>query len=258
MQPLKSILAIARREVSAYFATPVGWVSLCAFLALTGFFFVVFINFYTLQSAETAFSPYGDGMDLNEQLVGPFYANMSILLLFICPALTMRLFAEDRKTRSLELLLTSPISTTEIVLGKFLGAMGFITVLMACTLHFPAMLYWLGEPDIGVLGSCYVAIFLLAGAFMAVGLLTSAFTENQVVALIVSFVMLLGLWVLGWAESAVSTPQLEQVLTHASMINRMEDLTRGLVHSRDLVYFTSFIGLVLFATHQRVEAYRWS
>ncbi|MEY3210132.1 MAG: Inner rane transport permease YbhR [Pseudomonadota bacterium] len=255
---MRNILAIARRELSAYFATPVGWLALSAFLLITGFFFTALVSLYSMQSAEQAFSPYGaPDMNLNEYLVAPFFGNTAIILLFIVPALTMRLFAEDRKTRALELLLTSPITTTEIVLGKFLGAMGFIAVMLACTLHYIGILFYLGDPDIGVVVSSYLAMFLLSGAFVSVGLVTSSFTENQVVSLVLGFVMLLLLWVLGWAEASTSGLAAE-VIGFASLINRMEDLTKGLIHTRDVAYYLSFISFFLFATHQRVEAYRWS
>ena len=119
-----NILAIAKRELRNYFATPVGWLSLCGYILLTGFFFTIFLGFYSEQAATMGFDPYGPAeMNVDEYLVSPFFGNANIILLFLCPALTMRLFSEDRKAKSLELLLTSPISTAEIVLGKYLGAL---------------------------------------------------------------------------------------------------------------------------------------
>lgn len=255
---MRNVLAIARREVGAYLSSPIGWVQIAGFLALTGFFFAALVSLYSVQSTEMAFNPYGGGdLNIDEYLVAPYFGNTAIILLFLCPAITMRLFAEDRKTGALELLLTSPVSTAQIVLGKFLGAMGFVTVLLLFTAHYPAVLFWLGDPDPGVVASSYLALLLLAAAFVSVGLLASSFTENQVVALVLSFGLLLMLWVLGWAETATSG-MAKEVLGFASMIARMEDLTKGLVHTRDLVYFVSFIAFFLFATHQRVEAFRWS
>ncbi len=252
-----NVLAIARRELAAYFATPVGWIALCAFLIITGFFFASMIGFYNLQSAQMSFDPYGTGdMNVDEYLVAPFFANTGVILLFLCPALTMRLFAEDRRSRSLELLLTSPVSTLEIVLGKYLGAMAFCSVMLLATGHYTALLLWLGSPDVGVLVSSYVSVLLLCGSFVAVGMLTSAFTESQVVALVIGFGLLLMFWVLSWADASTSTGAGEW-LAYASMLTHLEQLAKGLVHSRDLVYYLSFIAFFLFATHQRVDAYRW-
>jgi ABC-2 type transport system permease protein len=255
---MRNIVAIARREVGTYFSTTMGWLVLCAFLLITGFFFASMVSYYAVQSSQMAGNAYGqDAVNLNEYLVAPFFANMGVILLMLCPALSMRLFAEDRHRRSLELLLTSPVSTLEIVLGKFLGGMGFVLAMLAATVHYPLILYWLGSPDTGVLLCAYLSVILMVSAFMAVGLLASAFTESQVVALVVSFALLLLFWVLSWASSSGSEGMLSTVLTHVSMISHLEEMSKGLIHVKDLVYYFSFVAVFLFATWQRVEAYRW-
>lgn len=254
---MRNILAIAQREVRAYFATPVGWICMFGFLALSGLFFALFTMLYAEEAANQTFNPYmGNQLNMDEYLVAPFWGNTYIILLFICPGLTMRLFAEDVKSRSMELLLTSPVSTMEIVLGKYLGAMGYITVILACTLHYPAIWFWLGDPDPGVMASSYLAVFLLAGSYCAVGMMFSAFTSNQIVSVVLSFGTLLVLWILGWG-SELAGGTLSEILEFASLVNRMESLTKGLVHSKDLIYYFSFIGFFLWVTYQRVEAYRW-
>lgn len=253
---MRSILAIARRELDAYFATPVGWLCLTGFVAVTGFFFALMVAGYAYQSTQNAMNPYSEGFSINEYLLPDFFGNTSVILLLLCPALSMRLFAEDRKTRAYELLLSSPLSSTEIVLGKFLGALGFLAVMMASTLHYVAILYWLGSPDAGVLMSSYGALFLMSASFMAVGMFTSSFTTNQVVALVLSFGAVLGLWVLAWMDS-FADQSFVKVITYISMLSHQNDLSKGLLHLKDLVYFGTFIGIFLFATQQRVEAYRW-
>lgn len=253
---MRSILAIARRELEAYFATPVGWLCLCGFVAVTGFFFALMVAGYAYQSTQMAMNPYAEGFDINEYLLPDFFGNTSVILLLLCPALSMRLFAEDRSKRSFELLLSSPLSSMEIVLGKYLGALGFLLVMLASTLHYVAILYWLGSPDAGVLLSSYLALFLLSAAFMAVGMFTSAFTTHQVVALVLSFGLVLGLWVLAWMD-AFADQSWVSVITYVSMLSHQSDLAKGLVHVKDLVYFATFIGFFLFATQQRVEAFRW-
>lgn len=253
---MSSILAVARRELDAYFATPVGWLCLCGFILVTGFFFTLMVAGYAYQSTQMAMNPYQEGFNINEYLLPDFFGNTSVILLLLCPALSMRLFAEDRKTRAYELLLSSPLSSTEIVLGKFLGSLGFLAVMMASTLHYVAILYWLGSPDAGVLMSSYGALFLMSAAFMAVGMFTSSFTTNQVVALVLSFGAVLGLWVLAWMDS-FADQSFVKVITYISMLSHQNDLSKGLLHLKDLVYFGSFIGFFLFATQQRVEAFRW-
>jgi ABC-2 type transport system permease protein len=252
-----AIYAIARRELEAYFATPVGWLCLFGFVGLTGLFFALMVSEYSYQSTQAAMSPnMMADLSLSEYLIAPFFANTAVILLLLCPALSMRLFAEDRKQRSLELLLASPLSTTEIVFGKYLGALGFVAVLLFGTLHYVVLLYWLTDPDAGVIGASYAATFLLAASFMAVGMLTSAFTESQVVALVTSFGLLLSLWVLSWVEGFAGE-SVGGVLTYVSVLSHLEEMAKGLVHLEDVVYYLSFIGFFVFATHQRVDAYRW-
>jgi ABC-2 type transport system permease protein len=254
---MKVILTIARREHQAYFSTPMGWMCLCGFVALTGFFFAAMTGEFAVAATRTAMNPFQENTaDLNSWLIQPFFANTAVVLLMLCPALSMRLFAEDRKHGSLELLLSSPISSAQIVLGKYLGAMSFLGVMLASTLPFTAILYWLGSPDNGVMFGCYLATFLMSASFIAVGMLTSSMTINQMVALVLGFGMLLGLWVLPWA-AVIAGPGWGDALADISMLSHIDQLMKGLVHTKDIVYFVSFTGLFLFATTQRVEAYRW-
>ena len=199
-------------------------------------------------------SPYMTAqVNLTDYLVAPFFGNTAIIFLMIAPALSMRLFASEQKDRTLELLMTSPISTTEIVLGKFMGAVSFVVLMLACTAHYPLLLMQWASPDPGAFATAYLGTLLLASALIAMGMLFSAFTENQVVAFVLTMAAGLVLWVFSWmGAEADSWPAQVAIVTHA------QDLFRGVVRLSDLVYFAVFIGFFLFATHQRVEAYRWS
>jgi ABC-2 type transport system permease protein len=128
--------------------------------------------------------------------------------------------------------------------------------MLGATLHFPAILYWLGSPDTGILAANYASIFLLSAAFLAVGMFASSFTEHQVVALIVGFGLLLILWILSWIDFLSEAPW-ATAASYISMLSHQADLAKGLVHLKDLVYYVTFVGFFLFATQQRVEAYRW-
>ena len=174
----------------------VGWLCLTAFAAISGFFFAMMATEFSVQATTAAYNPYvAEQINLNDWLIQPFFANTSVVLLMLSPALSMRLLAEDRVNSLFEPLLSSPVTSGQIVLGKFLGALGFVSVMLASTLPLTAMLYWLGTPDTGILLSCYLSAFLLAASFLSVGLLTSAMTENQIV-LVTGFALLLVLWVL--------------------------------------------------------------
>ncbi len=255
---MSATLAIARREAGAYFQTPVGWVVLTAFLVLNGFSFASMVGLYHMQSLELAATPWAtQEMNVNDYLVAPFFSFSGVLMLFLCPAVTMRLLAEDVRSGAIELLLSSPIGTGAIVMGKYFGAMGFMTVMLAGTLPCIGLVFWLGDPDPGVVASGYLAAWLLAGSFVAVGLLASAFTRSQVIALVVGFALLLLFWLLTWADPS-SGDGVGSVIASLSMLNHLDNLTRGLLHLKDLVYYASFIGFFLFATWQRVEASRWT
>lgn len=254
---MKRVMAIASRELEAYFATAMGWLCLGGFVFLTGFIFAWITTAYADQAAQASMSPYGGGsLNVNEHLLPDFFGTTAVILLLLSPALSMRLFSEDIKQRSMELLLSSPLSSLEIVLGKYLGALGFLTVLLAGTLHYIAILGWLSAPDPMIVLSNYLAIFLLAASFLSIGMLTSAFTSNQLVALVMSFGALLLLWFLsgigGLAEGTGG-----EVLAYLSVLSHMEEMSRGLLHLNDVTYYLSFIGFFLFATLQRVEAMRW-
>jgi ABC-2 type transport system permease protein len=253
---MSNILTIAKRELKHYFATPTGWLALCAFLVITGFFFVLELRWYAMESMESAYNPYREPMNLGAHLIAPFYGEIGLILLMICPALSMRLFADDRRQRSFELLLTSPVTTTEIVLGKYLGGLGFAGLLVAATSHYALLLIWVGDPDLGLLASTYLSTFLLVAAFMAVGAFTSSLTQSQVVALVLALVGLLMIWALA-AVGMVGTGAWSEAISEASLFSHVEPLGKGVLRLRDLVYYASFIGVFLFATHQRVEGMRW-
>lgn len=253
---MKGVLAIARRELSAYFATPLGWVCLGAWVLITGFFFGWSMDLYSAVSLQTASTPFGDPIDVDAYLVAPFFGNWAVVLIFLCPALTMRLFSEDRRSGAYALLAASPLTSSQIVLGKYLGALGFVVVALSCTLHYPVLLMRWANPDVGVLVTSYLAIFLLAASFLALGILASSMSGNPVVALLSSFAVLLVLWIMGIGEGALDAGWRDWV-SDVSMLPHAQSMMRGLVNTSDLVYFFSVIAVLLFATQQRVEQERW-
>lgn len=251
------VAAIAKRELMGFFASPVGWLCLVGFSLVSGLFFALMTSEFTVMAAQAAYNPYmADKVDVGLWLIQPYFANTAILLLMLAPAVTMRLFAEDRKQGSFELLMASPIGSGQIACGKYLGALGFMTAMVATTLPFIGFLYWVHTPDTGLILCGYAATWLMGAAFVAVGLLTSAMTENQIVALILGFGMLLIVWLMSTADSMIGGTA-GTVLAEISILPHVEQLMKGLLHSSDVVYFITFIGVCLFATSQRVESYRW-
>jgi ABC-2 type transport system permease protein len=255
---MNAVFAIARREFDAYLASPIGWICLTAFSLLNGFFFVLIMWSYVEYTAQAMFNPgQADSINVNDQIEAPLFSNMSVIALFMVPALTMRLIADDRRSRAIDLLLTSPITSWQITTGKYLGALAFAAALVVTTLHFPAFLFWLGEPDTNVVYAQYASFFLLLATFMATGLFASSLTDNQLVALVLGFGINLFLWIVGWSSSVADEGTIKTLIEAFAMVPHVERLGKGLLHVKDIVYFVTFIGLCLFATAQRVEALRW-
>ncbi len=253
---MSRVFTIAKRELDSYFTTPIGWVSLCLWLLMTGGFFSLLLIVFN-QASLQSMGGYDQGLNINEEFIPGFFSNCSVILLFLCPALSMRTFSEDMKQRSFELLLASPVSSLEIVLGKYFGALGFLLIMFAGTLHFPLILHWLSTPDVGVLTASYLTLFLSGAAYLALGMFVSSLTTNQLVAFVVSFGALLLCWIVSWAEGAGGSSDALTALLYTSILTHTADLAKGLVHIKDLVYFFTFIGFFLFATQQQVESHRW-
>ncbi len=249
-----NILHIALRELRASFNNTLGWLVLAAWLFLSGMFWATMFSFYLITSADMVSNPYAASqMNFTDYLFAPFFGNVVIVLIFVVPAVSMRLFAEEQKQRTLELLLTSPVSTAEIVLGKFLGAFGFVAIMLAATLYMPGMIEFWGSPDVGAVATGYLGLMLASALILSLGMLLSSMTDNQIVALVFTIVLALMIYILGWVDSDP-----ESFWMRASMLSHMRDFQKGVVNLSDLVYFAGFIGLFLFATHQRVESHRWT
>ncbi|MBT3221037.1 MAG: ABC transporter permease subunit [Proteobacteria bacterium] len=248
-----NVIHIAFRELRAIFNTVVGWLILCGFLLITGVFWIALVENYVRESNNLVFNPWGAAnMSLTDYLLLPFFGNCTVVLLMVAPALSMRLFSAEVKQRTLELLLTSPVSTLEIVLGKYLGAVGFVAVLLATTLHLPiSLLYW-AEPEPGVLIGGYLALLILSAALIAMGMMYSAMTSSQTVALVLCFATALALYIISWMGEGP-----DHWATHLSLATHAEDLMKGKLRLSDICYYAGFISFFLFFTHQRVESHRW-
>jgi ABC-2 type transport system permease protein len=247
------VLHIASREIRSTFSAPLGWLVALGFLVLTGFVWVRWLTFYVRISEDMLADPYSSArVTLGEHLLGGFFHETAIVIMMLVPALSMRMYSEEIKQRTLELLLTSPISTAELVLGKFLGAVAVLALLLLGTLHGPLVLFAVASPDPGVVLGGYAGLLLMGSALLAMGGLASALTANQVVALVLSFSGGLLLYLLfGQSRSP------DDLSAQISVLGHLSELLQGKVQLSDVVYFLAFTGVFLFATHQRMESFRW-
>jgi ABC-2 type transport system permease protein len=243
---------IAIRELRALLGTVMGWLVLGSFLLVFGALWCLNVFVYLTWSEELSGAPGTQQLLLSDNLITPLYSSMILIFVFVCPAISMRLFSEDYKQHTIELLLTAPISTSEIVLGKFAGAMGFITLMLLSTMYAPVFL-WVWVPhDLSPFIGSYIGLWLLSAALISMGMWFSSSTSNQIAALIPSFAAGLGLYLLSFMGSD-SSLFFEQL----AMGNHLTEFFRGIIQLSDVSYFVCFTSFFLLATHQRVQAYRW-
>jgi ABC-2 type transport system permease protein len=252
---MRNILAIAGKELRGYFASPIAYIVIGAFALLFGYFFYAGVAFFNRQSMQMAMGQ-GGTMNINQMLVTPVFINATVMMLFLLPAITMRTYAEEKRSGTIELLLTSPVTDTEIILGKFLGAMGLYAAMLAVTLIHILLLFWFGNPEWKPIASAYLGMLLMGGCFIAVGLLISSLTKNQIVAGVVTFAVFLMLWVINWIGVFVG-PTAQAILSHLSITDHFDDFSRGVLDTKHLVYYISFISLGLFLTAKSVDSERW-
>ena len=256
---MRNVLTIAGRELKSYFVSPIAYVVLTGFLLLGGWFFFnllarfnMLLTIYSAQQNPQVLQR----LNLNEFVIAPLLHNLSVVLVILVPVITMRTLAEEKKAGTYELLLTSPLRISEIVMGKFLGSFLFVALMVALTGVYPLILFAYGNPETGVVIGGYLGLLLLATSFVAVGILTSSLTENQIIAAVSCLVALLLLYIIAWpADNAGET--IGALLRYVSLTEHFAQMVKGVIDSKDLVYFASVIVLALFLTHRSVESIRW-
>jgi ABC-2 type transport system permease protein len=256
---VKNILTIAAKELRSYFVSPVAYVVLTGFLLLGGwFFFNLLARFNFLLSLYTSMkNPEAvTRLNLNDFVIAPLLHNLSVVLVILVPVITMRSFAEEKRSGTYELLMTSPLSITAIVFGKFVGAFVFALIMVLLTGVYPLILLLYGNPEIGIIASGYLGLLLLATAFISVGLLTSSFTENQIIAAVSCLVTLLLLYIISWPADT-SGEVMGAVLRYLSLTEHFGEMVKGVIDTKDVTYFLSVIVLSLFLAHRSVESIRW-
>lgn len=254
---MKGFGAVYRKELHSLFASPIFHVVAVMFLLIAGYFFYGIVVFYNLVSMQASQDPFlAKQLNLTEGVLRPFFLDIGIVLLLISPLLTMRSYAEERKAGTLELLFTYPISDGSTVLAKFTAAATALLVVLAGTL-----------PGVFLLGShasvawspvlCgYLGMLLLGGAFLSLGVFTSSLTQNQIVAAVLSFGLSLLLWVIGWIKNAFG-PGGGEIVDYLSITSHFDTFAKGVLDSRDVLYYVMFIVFFLFLTLKQMGSYRW-
>jgi ABC-2 type transport system permease protein len=254
---MKGFGAIYRKELYSLFASPIFYVVAVVFLLISGYFLYSAVAYYNILSFQASQNPMAlKQLNTTDMVVRPFLMDVSIVLLLISPLLTMRLYAEERKSGTIELLFTYPVSDLSTLLAKFAAVLSAFLVILAGTLPGMFLLDYVGDPNWKALLCGYLGVALLGGAFLALGLFTSSLTQNQIVAAVLSFGALLMFWIIGWVKNLVD-PGMARFVEYISITKHFESFTKGVLDSRDLIYYLLFIVLFLFLTLRQMESYRW-
>jgi len=257
---MRNITAIIGKELKSYFVSPVAYVVMAGFIVPAGwFFFNLLAQFNRMLTMYQAFRRPDilQQFNLNDMVMTPFLYNLTIVLMFIIPLITMRLFAEERKLGTEELLLTLPLRTSEVVIGKFAASFIFYLIILALTAIYPILLFAFGNPEAGPILVGYLGLFLLGTSFIAVGIFASSLTENQIVAYVVSFVAILMFFIIGWPAQTVGASTLGEVLSYLSLVEHFTDFSKGLIDTKHIAYYITFILFCLFLTKRSFESLKW-
>jgi ABC-2 type transport system permease protein len=254
---MSSFWPIFKKELRSYFVSPIAYVVMVMFLVIAGYFFYssfVIFNFIGFQAMSNPMM--ARNLNITEGVLRPLYGNLGVVLLFVLPLLTMRLFAEEKKQGTIELLLTYPLRDLAVVLAKFAACLTVYTLMLALTALYPVLLMIYAQPEIGPILAGYVGLFLLGAAFIALGTLASSLTENQIVAAAISFGVLLIFWVIGWS-SQFASGDVGRLISHLSLLDHFDSFPKGVIDTKDVVFFVSFMVLCLFLTLRSLESHRW-
>jgi len=252
---MRNILAIAGKELRSYFHSPIAYLVMAVYAVLCGFFFYSFTATYVVQTFRMqAMGGGAPPMTLNDYVIRPLFEGvLSVVLLLLIPLITMRLYAEEKRSGTIELLLTSPVTDLQIILGKFLGALLLYTTMVIITFAYISTLFVYGNPDAKPLLAQALGLFLFGSALLALGMWISTFTKNQIIAAVVSFAAFLLLYVFDWV-TAYSSGTIGKVFSYLAFTTHFDTFAKGVIDLRDLVYYLSVIVLGVFLTARSVEA----
>jgi ABC-2 type transport system permease protein len=254
---MNNVLAIAHKELRAYFASPIAYIVIGFFAILFGVFYYSILDWFVRQGMQMGSMGGGpSSLSVNQQMIRPLFLNMAVVVLFILPFMTARSYSEEKRSGTIELLLTSPLTDLQIVIGKFVGCMSVFGVMLAVTfLHF-GILFAFGNPDWRPLVTGYIGLLLFGGCIVATGLFISSLTRNQIIAGVATFAVILALWVVDWLGQSMG-PTGEAVMKYLSMTEHLDDFVKGVIDTKHLVYYLSFISFGLFLTLKSVDSERW-
>src|SRR6185436_4156216 len=254
---MSNILAIAQKELKSYFASPIAYIVIGFSAILFGWFFVNLLYYFDRMSLQAGIGQGGpETVNVNDMLISPLFLNVSVILLFTLPLVTMRTYSEEKRSGTIELLLTAPLTDVQIVIGKFIGGLVLYAAMLGVTLVHLGFLFAFGNPEWRPVVTGYLGLLLMGGCFLSLGLFVSSLTKNQIVAGMITFALFLMFWVINWI-STFTGPTTQNVLNYLSITEHLNDFTKGVIDTKHLVYYVSFIAFSLFLTVRAVDSERW-
>jgi ABC-2 type transport system permease protein len=254
---MRNILAIAERELRSYFASPIAYAVIGFFALVFGWMFYTFLRFFVMQSLQMSQMGMGPGqVNVNQAMIRPLILQISVVTLFVLPMITMRTYSEEKRSGTIELLLTSPVTDLEIILGKFVGALSLYALMLLITVPTVTLLFWYGDPDWKPVVTAYLGLLLIGASFISYGLFISSLTKNQIVAGVLTFCTLLMLLLVSWMQDFVG-PVGQSIISALAVFEHFEDFSKGIIDTKHLVYYASVITFGLFLTAKSVDSERW-
>ncbi len=254
---MRGFWSVYRKELYLLFASPIFYVVAFIFLVLNGYFFYSAVAYFNMLSFQASQNPFmASQLNLMEMVIRPVLMDLSIVLLLVAPLLTMRTYADERRTGTVELLFTLPVTDRSVLAAKFAGVLTTLAVILVGTLPCLGLLEYLSDLNWKATLCGYLGLFLLGSAFLALGIFTSSLTRNQIIAAVLSFGALLLFWVISWMSSILG-PSASKIVEYLSIIRHFDNFSKGVLDSRDVVYYLLFMAFFLFVTLRQVESYRW-
>ena len=253
---MSSVLLICQKELKSYFASPIAYLLMAFFGLIFGFGLYTATRDVMRFSFQMQMQGQSMPMNLNQQVITPLLGFGSTISLFLIPMITMRLFAEEKKSGTIELLLTSPVTDWQIILGKWLGAMLLYVCILAMSMVNLALLFAWGKPDIRPVLVAYLGLLLQGGCLLAIGAFISTTTRNQIIAGGVTFFVCLMLWLLNWFTSFDSGTT-ASVINYLSIVTHFDNFSKGVIETKDVIFYLSMIFFGLFITSRAMESLRW-
>lgn len=258
---MRKFLAIFNREVKSYFSSPIAYVVIGLFLLIAGIFFYLIVSNFVqmcmradMQAQYYRMAP--PKLNVNMMAIRPLMHNISLFALFFLPLVTMRLYSDEKRTGTIELLMTSPVTNLQSILGKFSAGALLYIIMLGFTGIFMALLFAYGDPELGPILTGYLGLLLLGLSYVSFGLFFSTVTDNQIIAAVSTVAFILFFWAIGWVSGFVN-PDVGNTLSSFSLIEHFEDFAKGILDTKHVVFYLSFIFMGLFLSFVSIESARW-